>query len=1414
MVDDYILGLEVSNGKIGYAGINDNNDLIKIPVNRSIGISKSKLAVGFRNFEPGHSAKERRGHRISGRATSRRKMRIRNFKEIFEPEIVKETGDKDFFKRMGESWMSPDDDRKTFKTAAIVKKTEPTYHYFPTAYHMRKWLVETDEKADLRYVCAACQHIIKHPGNFLSKLPPSSYENVHLDVKGDLEAVNDLLQELDSKTRFDVDYTDNVDAVLKAKNLSNKERSKQLFELLYVKSSKKEQAKKDKKKTEELSKAMLGMKFKLNVFLDKNVLDTKAWSITLEDEDIDEKLEDLRTELSDEESKILDHVCNIFNAVKLSEIVMDGMTISQSVVKNYDEYGHQLNLFRKYAKQQDKDTCRLLFDAYDMYCANPKYMNRALKIRAKKEKAGSIALDAIRGPKAHETFSNVVKNVIGEDKSELAQKLSKLIENNNLLVKTHSTENRVVLYQVNEVELNKILEKQGKYYPFLVKKNPVVGDKKFNKKWVRRHPYELDQLLAFRIPYFVGPMITPEEQAKTSENVYAWMVRAEEGKITPWNWRQKVDVEKTAEAFIQRMVKTDSSLLEEKVLPDNSLLYQEYKVLNELNGIKVNDKKLNSYQKELAMNLFKKYKSVSKKKFVKELQKKGSFGKPMVVTEISGLSDPDKFSNSLSTYNDFKKIFGEKINDPKLQNDFENIVYWISLFDDDDILMHKFESIDWLTDKNKTKLLGLSYKGWGRYSKRTLTELVDDNNKSVIEKMREKSLMINQCLSDPSVKRQLDEHNQKVAKSAGLEEILNAAYASPSVKKIVRQAVKVTQDLVISNGGKAPRYISIRSSRSADEEKELTKSRQSKLKGIINKYKNKSGYSDLIDKKLLEEFSKATKNKRVLTDKEYIFFLQLGRDFFTGERIAYSQLKDCIISHAVATSLCHDESMSNRVLILAKNAKKVSDRESRMKQFSNNHLADAGMMSVYSYWLKLQSMGLINKSKMYFLKLDESNITENKKLSYVRHAFMENAQATKILALVFQSMYPDTEVIQVRSEFVNDVRKAFSIYRSYAVNDYYVGVDAYLDALLGNYFLKVYPKLAPFFIYGKHMYAEDSKKSKELAGMKRMNLIWRLTNGYKDDDGVYQSGTNNVVFSRKEIIEKIRKVDNLKYMNVSYETVTDLSSLFNATIYPNPSNDSTKGGRSLIKRKKYMPTELYGGYSSLTTAMIGIIRRYNSRKKCYVNNYVSIPALAIVNVAQKRKENPKAFQAAVRKYLSQTIDGDFTILNYGINLQTRVQEGGKDYYLRAIKRAFDARQLILSQKSRKVIADCIEDRNYSTHKYVASSLSLDEELNDVFEEIVEQLKTGFELWNTGDYKAKVAASQQDFEDLEIADKVSTLRILLRNAKSNASFSRLDALKKTNIPAFGPSTNIGDDVTLIYTSPTGLRISAKKVLPDK
>ena len=41
------------------------------------------------------------------------------------------------------------------------------YKRFPTIYHLRKWLMETDEKADLRLVYLAMHNIVKHRGNFL-----------------------------------------------------------------------------------------------------------------------------------------------------------------------------------------------------------------------------------------------------------------------------------------------------------------------------------------------------------------------------------------------------------------------------------------------------------------------------------------------------------------------------------------------------------------------------------------------------------------------------------------------------------------------------------------------------------------------------------------------------------------------------------------------------------------------------------------------------------------------------------------------------------------------------------------------------------------------------------------------------------------------------------------------------------------------------------------------------------------------------------------------------------------------------------------------------------------------------------------------------------------------------------------------
>ena len=46
--------------------------------------------------------------------------------------------------------------------------TDKDYHkQFPTIYHLRKWLMETEETPDIRLVYLALHHMMKHRGHFL-----------------------------------------------------------------------------------------------------------------------------------------------------------------------------------------------------------------------------------------------------------------------------------------------------------------------------------------------------------------------------------------------------------------------------------------------------------------------------------------------------------------------------------------------------------------------------------------------------------------------------------------------------------------------------------------------------------------------------------------------------------------------------------------------------------------------------------------------------------------------------------------------------------------------------------------------------------------------------------------------------------------------------------------------------------------------------------------------------------------------------------------------------------------------------------------------------------------------------------------------------------------------------------------------
>ena len=106
-----------------------------------------------------------------------------------------------------------------------------------------------------------------------------------------------------------------------------------------------------------------------------------------------------------------------------------------------------------------------------------------------------------------------------------------------------------------------------------IKVNFILGSKITKKSLICYY--------SFHIPYFVGPL------TEANKSPFAWMVRKETGKIYPWNFNQKVDLIKTAEAFIDRSRAKDTYLYTEPVLPKTSILYQAYCVLNEINNIRI-----------------------------------------------------------------------------------------------------------------------------------------------------------------------------------------------------------------------------------------------------------------------------------------------------------------------------------------------------------------------------------------------------------------------------------------------------------------------------------------------------------------------------------------------------------------------------------------------------------------------------------------------------------------------------------------------------------------------------------------------------------------------------------------------------------------------------------------------------------
>ena len=763
--NDYYIGLDIGTDSVGWAVTNIDYSLCRF---------KQKDMWGIRLFEEAETAAERRMFRTGRRRNERKKERLRIVQEIFAEEIGKV--DPEFFLRLNESKYVLSD--KMVNTLNIFFNDEnytdkDYFMQYPTIYHLNKALLEGKKIEDIRFLFLAVNHYMKNRGHFLFPSLNAQETTDFMQAFGELQnyLYENYNMELDCKN------PEEFQQIIKEPTLGKQVKGKKIIALTGVKD-------KQKKK---IINMMCGSKVKFADLLDpeldadliNQLKDAEISSISFEDA-LDDKWETIESELGDR-FELVKRIQAIYDWAILAEILDGEEYLSFAKVKIYETHGEDLKKLKQIIKKYIPGEYKKFFndnntkDNYVAYVGMTKKNGKKLPVKD--------SCDQNELCKNVKKMLEKVKEVEEEDE-KIFEELKEKAENNRLLPKQVSKDNGVIPYQVNEAELKKILENASAEFPFLLERD----ESGFSNK------EKIEKTFAFRIPYYVGPLVAKEDHQ------FAWIVRKDYGeKITPWNFDKIVDKKASANNFIRRMTNKCSYLLEEDVVPKNSLLYSKYMVLNELNNLELDGKKITVEEKQkIYEEVFKKYDRVTSKRLKNYLYTQLDYRKDVAISGIDG-----DFKSNLKSYRDFENILGVNFDESMV----EDLILWILLFGEDrpilkEAIKEKFG--DRLSKNEIKQIIKLQYSGWGRLSEKMLDGLAVVNTETgemstMIDLLWNTNENFMEILYHYNFKKAVEDENN-IDKAETLDEIVGRQNLSPTVKRPVLQATKIVNEIVKIKG--------------------------------------------------------------------------------------------------------------------------------------------------------------------------------------------------------------------------------------------------------------------------------------------------------------------------------------------------------------------------------------------------------------------------------------------------------------------------------------------------------------------------------------------------------------------------------------------------------------------------------------
>lgn len=1209
---EYFIGLDIGTSSVGWAVANTKYELIKF---------NGKKMWGSRLFDEASTAEDRRRHRTSRRRTQRRVDRINLLEEIFSKEMAKV--DPDFFMRLKESKFHLED-KSTHEKSIIFKGTEDGdkkyYEKYPTIYHLRNALMNTCDDVDIRELYIAVHHIIKYRGHFLFK---GEITDSGTSIIDGITEIIDMMHSIAGMRKFDYSekILNEIKEIIYNKDKTINDKEKDLGNIFN----------KDYKAYKAIFNLTVGSKVKLyDIFPEeeyKNLDD--ANDITFKNSEYEKERDKYELYLQDR-IELIDSAKRIYDMILLLSIKPEGKGLSENKIDIYNKHHSDLELLKKVLRK-------------DMSIYN--------KILREDKKNGTNYVNYIKKSKfgkgcSREDFYNLLKKYLpGFKNDDSVDYILAEIELERFLPLQRIKENSVIPYQIHRDELKKILNNASGKFDFL---NEVSDGYSNIEKIIK--------LMEFRIPYYVGPLNDHHKVKDDSNTGFAWVVRKATGRVKPWNFDDLVDKEASAEKFIENLTNKCSYLVGKDVLPKDSLLYSEFCLLNELNNIMYDGKKISIEAKNcLIDNIFRKEKKKLTKNEINKFLKNNNFtdGKG----EVTGI-DLD-IKSDLKSYRDMVKIFGANFNYKMA----EDIIRWVTLFGESkSLLKSKITSVygDKVNDEQLKKISKLRYRDWGKFSREFLAEIKSDmlisdetgEGQSIIEAMRNTDYNLMQLLrNEYDYSKKIDAINRENQSEIDQvsHDLLDNLYCSPAVKRSLWQTIEIVEEIKKIMGHE-PKKVFVEVTRSNKVEKKRTDSRKKRLLELYKKIKNES-------RNWYDEIG-GTEESKFNSKKLYLYYTQMGRCMYTGKNIDIESLFTDMydIDHIFPRSKTKDNSFENLVLVTRK-ANSDKDDVYPLDPSIQNDRRDL--------WKFLHDKKLIGDKK-YERLTRTKGFTEDEMSGFIARQLVETSQASKAAAEILNIINKESEIVYVKAENVSDFRHDNNFIKVREINDHHHAKDAYLNIVVGNVYNEKFTKNPANYIKsGGYKYS--------------LNKLFERNLNRND----------RVVWDKDKSMETVNRMMKSNDVRVTKKTIEQKGALYDSTVYK--AIEAKKDSYFPLKMgdKRLRNVTKYGGYTSIKIAYYTVVEYNEKRKKNTQHIVRMIPVPVYINNTSKSFDDIEKYVENIIKDNSKYDLENFKVVYKKLYLNSVIELNGFRYYVGGRTKGYfyvsSAVQVIFDEEKMKVL---------------------------------------------------------------------------------------------------------------------------------